>query len=51
MVWNSRAFALLFVVIFVTLPLVFFRRVGKFIFHPFIFNFIIEQVKFIRQKN
>jgi hypothetical protein len=36
--WNSRAFALLFVVIFVVLPLVLFRRVGKFNFQ-FSFNF------------
>lgn len=27
--WNSRAYALLFIVLFVMLPLVAFRRIGK----------------------
>ncbi|KAF9674541.1 hypothetical protein SADUNF_Sadunf10G0137800 [Salix dunnii] len=35
--WNSRAFALLFVVILVMLPLVLIRRVGGFNFQPLIF--------------
>lgn len=39
--WNTRAVSILFIVLFVMLPLVLFRRVGEF-FYFFIFSHFSE---------